>query len=64
MQLVDVLESQAKRVEMEKLNAVGIRNKATATEDFTKMRKAEDQSLIAEKQRELEVPYFVFSILP
>ena len=55
MQLVDILDNQAKKVEMEKLKAVGIRNKASAAEDLTKMRKAEDHSLIAEKQRELEV---------
>ena len=43
---------------MEKLKAVGIRNKASAAEDLAKMRKAEDHSLIAEKQRELEVREF------
>ena len=53
--LSGMLEGHAAKVESAKLQAVGLRNKASAAEDYAKMRRAEDQSIIAEKQRDLEV---------
>ena len=53
-QLVDVLQEHAGRVEAEKLQAVGLRNRAAAGQDIAKMRGAEAHSRLAEKQRELE----------
>lgn len=53
--LSGLLEGHAAKVESAKLQAVGLRNRASAAEDYEKMRRAEDQSIIAEKQRDLEV---------
>lgn len=48
------IDNQAKRVEEEKLRAIGLRNRAAAAEEESKRRRKELRLLLSEKQEELE----------
>mmetsp|Transcript_26387 Transcript_26387/g.40085 ORF Transcript_26387/g.40085 Transcript_26387/m.40085 type:complete len:131 (+) Transcript_26387:79-471(+) len=52
--LVEVLESEAAKIEHEKLKAIGQRNRADMESDARKRKQANMQAIIAEKKAELE----------
>ena len=52
--LVEVLDGQSKKIEQEKLKAIGQRNRVTAEAETRETMKKSMQALINEKQAELE----------
>ena len=52
--LIEVLDSQAQKIEDAKLKAVGARNKIEGEEDIRKKKEQELKTLINEKKMELD----------
>uniref|UniRef100_A0A7S1X5G1 Intraflagellar transport protein 20 n=1 Tax=Tetraselmis chuii TaxID=63592 RepID=A0A7S1X5G1_9CHLO len=51
---MELIDQQAERIEMEKLRAVGMRNKVATMEEERKRKEKDLKALTAEKQEELE----------
>mmetsp|Transcript_17730 Transcript_17730/g.41243 ORF Transcript_17730/g.41243 Transcript_17730/m.41243 type:complete len:131 (+) Transcript_17730:98-490(+) len=61
--LVDILDSEAQKIEAEKLRAIGQRNRAEMEADSRRRKQQQMQAVIAEKTAELERLNFQLSSL-